>query len=410
MSKESRRERRGRSRARRADPERSISGGNLNLVVATSPTTAEGGRFLAHDLELVRASLLYADSVELLSPAALMVGGVAAVHHAGPEALMKVLGSLDDEALARFGDRDPQELRETVRAYQALASLPRAERRKRLGSRRSAELQRLFADFRSTMAAPGGPREMMGEVLEQAQVPELDAALEAGVLTLSTDFMTLDADTDTQIEEYTARLKALLAQPSTHLLLDERMSGIAQSLIDDGQVTPSAATMTRVVRSRVGTGLVAQLPAFPGASIEAILETREELSAPLARYRGGVNRLSKTVESDPLSAGVSAEVEDMWRDEVVPAVNDLRADLSATRLGHDAAVNLGRDSKSILAGGAFIFGVESFTDHSTLLAAGFSAASVTGKAVLDAYKDLAGQWRQAKRHDLFYLLALEEQL
>jgi len=111
-----------------------------------------------------------------------------------------------------------------------------------------------------------------------------------------------------------------------------------------------------------------------------------------------------------LSAGLSAEVEDMWRDEVVPAVNDLRADLSATRLGHDAAVNLGRDSKSILAGGAFIFGVESFTDHSTLLAAGFSAASVTGKAVLDAYKDLAGQRRQAKRHDLFYLLALEEQL
>jgi len=106
--------------------------------VATSPTAAEGGRFLAHDLELVRASLLYADSVELLSPAALMVGGVAAVHHAGPEALIEVLGSLDDETLARFGDGNPQELRETLRAYQALASLPRAERRKRLGPLRSA--------------------------------------------------------------------------------------------------------------------------------------------------------------------------------------------------------------------------------------------------------------------------------
>jgi len=365
---------------------------------------------LAHDLELVRASLLYAESVELLSPAALMVGGVAAVRHAGPEALLEVLGGLDDEALARFSNGDPQELRETVTVYQALASLPRAELRKRLGPRRSAELQRLFADFHSTMDAPGGPREMMGEVLEQAQVPELDAALEAGVLTLSTDFMTFDADTDTQIKEYTARLKSLLALPGTHLLLDERMSGIAQSLIDDGQVTPSAATMTRVVRSRVGTGLVAQLPAFPGASIEAILETREELSDPLARYRGGVKRLSNSVESEPFSAELGAEVEDMWRDEVVPAVNDLRADLSATRLAHDAAVNLGRDSKSLLAGGAFIFGVESFTDRSPLLAAGLSAASLTSKAVLDAYQGLAGQRRQAKRHDLFYLLALEEHL
>jgi hypothetical protein len=144
-----------------------------------------------------------------------MVGGVAAVHHAGPEALIEVLGSLDDETLARFGDGNPQELRETLRAYQALASLPRAERRKRLGPLRSAEVQRLFADFRSTMAAPGGPRDMMGEVLEQAQVPELDAALAAGVLTLSTDFMTLDADSDTQIEEYTARLKAPRAAQRT---------------------------------------------------------------------------------------------------------------------------------------------------------------------------------------------------
>jgi hypothetical protein len=41
----------------------------LRLVVATSPADFEDGEFLAHDLRLVRSALLYADSVELLSPA-----------------------------------------------------------------------------------------------------------------------------------------------------------------------------------------------------------------------------------------------------------------------------------------------------------------------------------------------------
>jgi hypothetical protein len=120
-----------------------------------------------------------------------------------------------------------------------------------------------------------------------------------------------------------------------------------------------------------------------------------------------VNRLSKTVDRIRWR-GLSAEVEDMWRDRSVPSTicEQTSRPPARSRRGREPR----RDSKSILAGGAFIFGVESFTDHSTLLAAGFSAASVTGKAVLDAYKDLAGQRRQAKRHDLFYLLALEEQL
>lgn len=364
---------------------------------------------MAHDLELVRASLLYADSVELLSPAAVMVGGVAALHASGPDGWLGALAELDDATLAYMNVEDPDSFREALAGFRAYAAMPRAERRRQMGPR-FADAERMSADFRRMLDEPGGPRDHVAGILDQAQVPELDEALEAGVLTLSTDFMTLGADTDTQIEEYTARLRSLLDKPGTHLLLDERMSGIAQSLIDEGEVTPSAATMTRVVRSRVGTGLVAQLPVFPGASIGAILETRAELSDPLARYRGGVKRLSETVESEPFSAELGGEVEDLWRDEVVPAVHDLRADLSKTRLAHDAAVNLGRDRLSLLGGGAFFFGVESMTNHSSLLAAGASAVPVVGKAVLDAYAGLSEQRRQAKRHDLFYLLALEEEL
>ncbi len=43
------------------------------------------------------------------------------------------------------------------------------------------------------------------------------------MLSLNWDFMAADADTDTQIAQYTAHLQGLLTSSNTHLLLDERM-------------------------------------------------------------------------------------------------------------------------------------------------------------------------------------------
>lgn len=59
----------------------------------------------------------------------------------------------------------------------------------------------MLRGLRTTLDEPGGVREMVGEVAAQAQVPELDEAIEAGVLSVSFDFMTLGVDTDTQIRE-----------------------------------------------------------------------------------------------------------------------------------------------------------------------------------------------------------------
>lgn len=54
----------------------SVTDGALKIVIATTPTTGVAGVTLAPDLHLIRAALLYADHVELISPAATMVGGL----------------------------------------------------------------------------------------------------------------------------------------------------------------------------------------------------------------------------------------------------------------------------------------------------------------------------------------------
>lgn len=412
MGKQSRREsRRNRPQRRKTPSPRLVStDAGLRLIVATSPGSTEDGRFLADDLELVRASLLYADTVELLSPAAVMVGAVAAMQGADEEVWISALEQVNDETLAYLGlVTPPDEFRAALSGIRALHGLPREEKRRRLGPR-YAEIQSLFRRFRTTLDEPGGVRDMAGALVTQAQVPELDEAIEAGVLSVSFDFMTLEADTDTQIREYTAYLKSLLTSPNTHLLLDERMSGIAEALMREEEVVPSAATLTRAIRSRIGTGLVAHLPVFPGASISAILEARAELESPLAKYRGGVRRLSESIQSEPFANEVEHEIADMWRDEVVPSVESLRREMSKTRVARDTAARLGENATAAIQATGLFFGVETFTEASRLMAGATAAAPVLSKAVAGAYRDFSERREQVKGSEFFYLLQLGQRL
>jgi hypothetical protein len=359
---------------------------------------------------MVRSALLYADTVELLSPAAVMVGSVAALHDSDADGWLGLFDGFDDATLTHLGlDGDPAEFRQVLAQYRSLAALPRAQRRALLG-RHGAEMQAVRNDFQRQLTSPDGTRGMLAQMLETAGAPELVEAVESGALTLNWDFMPPEADTDTQIAQYSEHLKGLLASPNTHLLLDDRMAGIARGLVDEGHVTPPDLTLLRAARSQIGTGLASHLPAFPRATIGSVLEARAELAAPLASYRGGVSRLADRVRSDPFDSGVDGEVADMWRDEVQPAITNLRNDLSRTRLVREAAVNLGTDAKSVVAGGGLFFGIEPFTSLEQFTAAGVAAAPVVGQAVASAYKESAGRRECAQRHEFFYLLELDKRV
>lgn len=410
MGKQSRRAtrrdrpRRKRSRASALPP----GDAGLRLVVATSPPTDfEDGVFLAHDLRLVRSALLYADSVELLSPAAVMVGSVAALQSADGDTWLSLLESLDDSTLAHVGvEDDPATFKAAVSQFRQMSALPRAERRRAHG----AEFQRLKNELERHIHQPDGPADMLTRILEQAGAPELAEAVESGALTLNWDFMSPDADTDTQIQQYAERLRLLLASPNEHLLLDQRMAGLARAMVNERQVTPHELALSRAARSRVGTGLVSKLPAFPDASVASVLEARGELADALSAYRAGVVEISGKIRCGPLDEGIDSEVADMWRDVVQPAVNWLRADLSRTRIAREAAIHLGTDAKTALAAASMYFGVETLTDVHQLAAATVASVPVVSQAVLSAYRDSAERRESARRHEFYYLLELDQRL
>lgn len=96
-----------RRRSRRLPPKRTATRKpaaptlpRLKVAIATSPSTTRAGPSLAHEVSLVRAAILYADEVELVSPGAEMLGGAEALVQGDEWDLLRLLTSFDDETIS----------------------------------------------------------------------------------------------------------------------------------------------------------------------------------------------------------------------------------------------------------------------------------------------------------------------
>ena len=296
-------------------------GTGLELLVAPSPTSGPGAKFLDRDLSLIRAGLLYADRVELLSPSALMLSGVASI--SDPTAMIALLNQLDADTLAHLGLRgDPAKFQAVLLQLQATMRLSREQRRSLTAAQRSA-LDEVHARLEQAVSQPT-TRAKLESMLEEAGAPELVEALDAGVLRVRTDIGA--ADPEAMFASYLEALRAALVSPTTNLLVDDQVASVARALIESGQVSPNQLAVARASRARSGAGLISHLPAFLGADVTSVLSARAELEAPLGRYRSAVSELTERMKLGPFDEGHGDEIADFWRDEVRPTVDSLRAD------------------------------------------------------------------------------------
>jgi hypothetical protein len=297
-----------------------------------------------------------------------------------------------------------------------LNDLPREQRRQLLGPERSRQIRGIVADMVGKfLHGEQGLEGVANRLWEQAGAPDLAVAAEAGLLTLSTDPFDFAAKTDLQMEQYVQTLRRLLADPTRNLMFDGQIASIVTAMVGEDQAELHPLTAKHALHAATGTGLVERLPAFPEAPMDAILQTRSDLAEPLVRYRKGIISLSAKLVSGPLESALKAEVDDLWRDEVQPTLISLRRDLSLTRLAKDAAFTLATDAKALIsgtAGAGVLMGVGPVED----LAQWSTAAAVTAaggfaiRSATESVRAAAGSRKAARSHDLYYLLAADDQL
>jgi hypothetical protein len=97
MGRNAQRRRQRRERSRVPSP----SSPPTKLAVGTYPDSGGHNVSVRRDVELVKAALLYADEIELISPGAAMLGSVVGMAAAGADGLIEMMLTFDDETVGR---------------------------------------------------------------------------------------------------------------------------------------------------------------------------------------------------------------------------------------------------------------------------------------------------------------------
>ena len=286
---------------------------SLHTTVATTPT---GGLSVAADVALVKAALLYSDTVTLASGTAAMIDAAVRLLEASPtiraRRVLEVASVLlDPDQQALLGMMGNRKARRSIRGYAAFEAGLQAN---------VAEVERVITGF----AQDSGLR-------------ELDAARAAGLLTIDTlgldpvgsvQDAVLRASgkpsrmTDDVVSGLVARIgDAATAGSGTYPIFDEGASSLVAAMIREGKLARPAGGA--VGQSALAGHVIGYIPAFPDATVAEIVDVRGGLERPLIRFRGAMTDMARELEDAPWDAGFRQEADDLWRAQVAPALDDL---------------------------------------------------------------------------------------
>lgn len=355
------------------------------------------------EVRALRSTLLYADHVNLVAPAVAMMDSLWRMTDLDPDRPWEGLAALPAPAMRRLGFENVP-LRDVRRLFRSIDRLPE-------GHPRRVELQQEWS------------REAIGSVVDQAQTAlhehladDLGPALESGAVTLISDGFDSQDSTDQQIAWFGNRLTQLLQDPGTVPMLPDETVQLVRSAAPGEELwgRVQAALEEEVLDSRArqtytGAGLVERLPAFPNAPIADVLAVRAELEEGRARYRRAVAHLTETLRSSALDVTLPSEVDQLWNDEVRVALRDMRATVSASRLGHGTARGLVDQhvAASLVCAVTSVAGVADAlpNEHAQLAYLG------AGGRVLVALIQEAFRARESiRQHDLVYLYDVNRRL
>jgi hypothetical protein len=271
----------------------------LHITVGSFPEGDDAS--LHHDLNMLKAAMLYADRVKLCSVTSslfAMIYQMANLEEENQiELLIQVSEVLGKDTTQLMAYKQLRDKRERTEFEQVLFAI----------------MQERFSHGWS-IAKSG-----FEDVLKDAGFTGLISALNSGQVELQM----FDTTHGKTAYEYLGSISEAVLSGTTYPLLDQSSGNLIELAFQIGKVTPSSTTVGRAKQVGLASNLFSRLPLFDGASVEEIIDIRNELDKPLKRFRAAIIDFSHEVEGAPWEKEFPEEVEQIMRRRIEPAILDI---------------------------------------------------------------------------------------
>ena len=280
----------------------SINSG-FHITIGASPNADLDMR---HELNMIKATLLYADSATLNSPKVVMYGGLAAMGELNLRQKVEFL----NELMPALRPEKYEEISEPLKQLLLILSMPR----------RMAGREKIVAGLKQMINPVWDElNETLETMLVDAGGEGLVKALQSGAVFLEK----LNPDMDQMVDEYFDRIFKAIEKGSTHLMLDVDTAGLVNAAISEGILVAHERSIQRGKHIQLATDLFNRLPLFECASIDEVLEIRKELFPYLSKYRSAIWDFSTEISSASWDKDFQFDADDTIRNKIEPVVQEI---------------------------------------------------------------------------------------
>ncbi len=322
---------------------------------------------MRREVELAKAALLYGDKVVLLSPATTMVATVEEIAAWSLEEQLRLI-----KIVAPYLSDGPSlgTLESTLdQLEQGLKRNRRAPGFRLIRSQLADMLKPQFAQITETISG----------VLTEAGVSELALARERHLVEIdrtdpgdTVEFLAScvisaklsesgnkqeNPQTTQIIQSFVKKLYRHLESGIDYLIFDEAIAGLVEAAVREGVFQPAVGPQGRSAQAMTAASFIARLPTFPEAKVDELLDIREELRAPVTRFRSAMVAMAHSFTSESWESDFNDQLHDAWVETVQPAILDIEQAVQQNRslttraAGVTGALNASYPGLSIVAAG-----------------------------------------------------------
>jgi hypothetical protein len=339
------------------------------------------------ELGLLKAALLYADRVELVSVGASFMASLDELGNLPTPAKLALMGRIMPMVQP---DATDQELNNVNLLINSM--IGKLKRHRRL----SKDEVQLLAFLKEKWRAI---EDLVEEQFEKWGAEDFRVAQRSGLLDLRPFAATLpekllemgmatgrratDPFADEAYDEYVKTALEVVGNGGTYPLFDDLTGGdVVARAIRNGVIRPSPGAKRRSKHGGLSGDLLQRLPMFEKASVSEVLDIRKELSEYLGAFRGAVASSAATIASASWEVDrFVEEAELVFRENVAPAVEHIedrvKTDRSLKNLSYRYGPSLLGGASSmgaLLAGGSALAALAALTAG---LASGLQAVAAS---------------------------------
>jgi len=280
----------------------------LTMTVFTYPRSKLSVR---HDVDIVKACILYADEVELVSPNATMLMAISAM----PTLPEKERLNLILDYVMRM-TKNPEE---RSKYHTAIAKYRELSRK----FSKTPDERKMYEMFKHGFeSAWKDSVANIDSLYDSRSLAELLPAFEKGIVKIPKG--TIDAVSGDNFVGYvTQEIGEAISSGRTYPLFDERIGDFVQSLSKDGLVNISGTDTERLNHVAFVSEILDRLPHFGTVTIEDLLGIREELSKYLIRFRSAMVSYSKQIRNLAIDRDFRKDSESLIMSNITPAILEI---------------------------------------------------------------------------------------